>query len=823
VSIAQQQDNPSVIVTPSPSVEPHSQLVTSSVPNNTEVKAENGIPGSETTQSDFYMDLNMDLNDLEFNPEDFSNVVDQHFTGTDQNTVQNSVPNTVDGLTANAVAVSQNFTNSNNSTSVIQLNPQAANANLITSGANDGATNVVSKLTIKTVDGKKAVVQGVTPVEPEKQVAPYYLIMKDGKPFLVRMKLATPGELPSAIIQQTAAINVQTLSTAPQMTAAGDEKKKRPRKDPAITGAKIPVAGEEKHRPNILKTYSKKTPVEDNAGDSATDSQQDPNSKSKPSSQSPPKTNSSEKKSSSSSKKNRTSSSSSKTAAAAAAAKKMEEEEKLREKIKQEKLNLKKRQKEAAKQKQQEKDQETLKKLNLIAEPSVTSSSSSSSKIPKIPKKAASFADAIGIPGATETAVPIKDKSSSKSSSSKSKSKAEDSPTKLSESPVSGVKFYGRKEDEKKTGDKERKHSTVKVFSSKKSRSDGLLKDMTETAKPLKSNKSDESNDKGLVKAGQKPEKRPSIEGIERPGEPKKPKMSQDEKRAQKEKAKADGKQINVIKESSLFMDALIGSSDTSKDKKRKRRPSLTTEKLEKEMGGQKPAKPSNGVVIGKDLPTPTLTELRSPDAVKPVFNFYRDTLADTETSSPKNALDESAEPVTANSSMDVEEIEYTDSPTDTNDDESGAERKLKSALVIHRSRNKPKKSVRWREDDEIKEVFTFEMDETERVNVTRQNKDFSSMKELEKAEEKQFLSKNLKQRILGNEEEERMPWRKPFKLIIDNRESPPITSEEKDVQEERERLNLGVFLPPGSLLPDSPAEPEAVSPNRPDDITETR
>jgi hypothetical protein len=403
---------------------------------------------------------------------------------------------------------------------------------------------------------------------------------------------------------------------------------------------------------------------------------------------------------------------------------------------------------------------------------------------------------------------------------------------------ISPTKFYGKKDEEvgKTSESTERKHR-VKVFQSKKSRNDDLLKDMTETAKNNKINKvdptkeNDTKGDKALARTslGSKPEKRPSIDGIEKPGDLKKQKMSQDEKSKDKEskllqKEKEKAKAITVIKESSLFMDALTASSDTLKEKKRKRRLSST---IEKDATIIKPPSRNNGTGNVKE-PSAPKEESPAPAAepMKPVFNFYRDTMADNETASN---VHQSTDPSsiqssggnTANSSMDVDD----DDIVLFNDGFDDREIRLKSALVILRSKSKPKKTVRWREDDEIKEVFNFEMDETERVNVTRLvNKgDFSSMKEMEKAEEKQFRANSLKLQILGMDDgEEKMPWRKPTKVII-NREIPAIISEEKHVQEERERLNLGVFLPPGSLLPESPAEPVPLSPSSSQDQPEIR
>uniref|UniRef100_A0A182S6B1 Uncharacterized protein n=1 Tax=Anopheles maculatus TaxID=74869 RepID=A0A182S6B1_9DIPT len=75
--------------------------------------------------------------------------------------------------------------------------------------------------------------------------------------------------------------------------------------------------------------------------------------------------------------------------------------------------------------------------------------------------------------------------------------------------------------------------------------------------------------------------------------------------------------------------------------------------------------------------------------------------------------------------------------------------------LVIHR-RKGPKKQLRWRATEELEEVRYFELDVTERCNVT---KSFTDMKQMERVDERQ---KFMLSRKVGSEDimVERTAWR---------------------------------------------------------------
>uniref|UniRef100_A0A182NB57 Uncharacterized protein n=1 Tax=Anopheles dirus TaxID=7168 RepID=A0A182NB57_9DIPT len=124
--------------------------------------------------------------------------------------------------------------------------------------------------------------------------------------------------------------------------------------------------------------------------------------------------------------------------------------------------------------------------------------------------------------------------------------------------------------------------------------------------------------------------------------------------------------------------------------------------------------------------------------------------------------------------------------------------------LVIHR-RKGPKKQLRWRAADELEEVRYFELDVTERCNVT---KSFTDMKQMERVDERQ---KFMLSRKVGSEDimVERTAWR-PM-LVVDNVPASPDGSQslERNIQRLRERGCLQALYFTKHMIPDSPVEPD--------------
>lgn len=693
------------------------------------------------------------------------------------------------------------------------------------------------KIFIKKVGGQTTVVQSfagdsaITAGTAAPSVSggggQYCLVMKDGKNYLMRLKeqqnvvvTSTGNPVTSMAVQQQqgpppqvpdSSCKVPPLVTQDNVDgSAGPVKKsKSPKKEPQIVSPvnKVPT--------DIQKTYSKTSSKEKDGKDKkSSDKDRDKDHhKDKKSSHHSSSSSSSHKKSKSSSSGG--SSSASKAAAAAQAKKDKEEEEKrLSDKIRKEKALMKKRQKEAEKQKQQsDKDQETLKKLNLMSQ------SSSGGKIPKIPKRSqpGSFADAIGIPGGSEEKA---DKIKKVNSDKKDKTSDKEQTPPVTSSPTK--KFYGKPEEETKEDDKpkERRHK-AKVYVSSKSRSDDLVKEMEEGGSAGKSSSSKdkekkekddkEQTNKSSVNLGNsipatppKISKRLSTDSLEKPGDAKKAKLEQEKQKEKMRKAQA----AIVLKESSLFMDAISAGAESTKTGKKRRRASSGSDSKDVLPNANTP-KFLEDDVMGSEQPseTPTTPE----EDKKPVFNFYRDTLDDEDDND--SAIDATAASVESKGGEQGSAVKMEEDPSEagsfTPQENDG---KVKSALVLVRARNRPKKNVRWREEDELREFHFFEMDETERVNVTKQQKDFTELSCNEKLMERSFLKMRQEQdEEHGHlmQQKHQQQW-KMVKIIFSTEIlTPPVISTEKADQEEREKNVLGLFLPPGAILPDTALEPD--------------
>ncbi|CAB3371939.1 Hypothetical predicted protein [Cloeon dipterum] len=235
---------------------------------------------------------------------------------------------------------------------------------------------------------------------------------------------------------------------------------------------------------------------------------------------------------------------------------------------------------------------------------------------------------------------------------------------------------------------------------------------------------------------------------------------------------------IQLLQESNFFMDAL---NATAKIEPRKRKRRVSSSKDD--------PPPSKERKTEKVASSPTLT--------KPV-KFY------------------------------TENQEGKDDDQDRNEDDSNLEARSPTPPAEitgeeSSEKNRVKKTVRFKSDEELVSIQYFELDETERVNVTRMGGD---MKVSDAAYERDMYM-NAKKRDAQPEVIENIPW----KLIKIDCSSPLAepgkNSTEKLVQEEREKTVLqAIYFSPESI-PDSPAEAllEEFSPTEPrtiplDDVT---
>ncbi|XP_050675566.1 serine/threonine-protein phosphatase 1 regulatory subunit 10 [Leptidea sinapis] len=237
-----------------------------------------------------------------------------------------------------------------------------------------------------------------------------------------------------------------------------------------------------------------------------------------------------------------------------------------------------------------------------------------------------------------------------------------------------------------------------------------------------------------------------------------------------------------VLQESDMFMDALNASATNKKEpKKRKRRTS-----------GSKDTSPPH---------TPTALSSPNSESKSVPPRFYQDTL-DSEENKEKSQ-DKSEDDIEDKVSSKAKEA---DCETESLEPHTLTINGLKGVLCYHK-RKGPKKSIKWKPDCELEEVQYFELDETERVNVT---KTFTDMKYLERIHEREAFQKG---RNLSNDDimEEKTSW-KPLMLVdIEGQITVEYgkNSKEKDIQAIRQKGTLQPLYFHKSMIPDSPLEPD--------------
>ncbi|XP_065829370.1 serine/threonine-protein phosphatase 1 regulatory subunit 10-like [Oscarella lobularis] len=121
----------------------------------------------------------------------------------------------------------------------------------------------------------------------------------------------------------------------------------------------------------------------------------------------------------------------------------------------------------------------------------------------------------------------------------------------------------------------------------------------------------------------------------------------------------------------------------------------------------------------------------------------------------------------------------------------------------------KKRKSVSWAPDSKLKTIHTFELDETERVNVNRR-KSFNDALQSERLRDRQILE-NAKLQSSEDLMEGAIAWSRPrdlhsFIQLVD----PGANSKEKSIQAEREQQNLAFFFLSKESLQESPFEPDS-------------
>ncbi|XP_043592182.1 serine/threonine-protein phosphatase 1 regulatory subunit 10 isoform X1 [Bombus pyrosoma] len=399
-------------------------------------------------------------------------------------------------------------------------------------------------------------------------------------------------------------------------------------------------------------------------------------------------------------------------------------------------------------------------------------------------------------------------------------------------------------ESRKNSQDSTTRPKTVKTFNSK-FRSTGLEEEVKPP--PPRSAKKPPVIDKKVIPQKLPALKRPSPLREAIPSTDKRAKLSLDSPTTPPSEEKKGGIKLippkpkpMVLQESDMFMDALTASTKSKEPRKRKRRTSITKDGPT-EAKKQETASNDNRDVTPPPTSPPSADE-KSPVVVKPNFKFYQDTLETDEDKEQKERensdedvkkdkeemlddqkenrifksdVDDDARSSTPTPDDDVEE-KTSDSPEDTSSLSESMKKEnigsypeiryvdgLRSVLLLQK-RKGPKKTLKWKTD--LESVRYFELDETERVNVT---KTFTDMKQMEKQNEREAFQMARK---LSNEDlmEERTRWKPLIPIDL----PPPLVepgkdSREKDIQYAREKGILQALYFNRSMIPDSAAEPD--------------
>ena len=275
----------------------------------------------------------------------------------------------------------------------------------------------------------------------------------------------------------------------------------------------------------------------------------------------------------------------------------------------------------------------------------------------------------------------------------------------------------------------------------------------------------------------------------------------------------------SVLVESDMFMDA-ISAATSKKDSVKKRKRRLSSSKESDALPPSAEKSPAAPVAVKSAEP-------KEPKPVVAPMKFYQDTLEEAESNAKAKdevkTEDEDEEFLAKKIKTDADEkpteemesaVEAEMKDEDLADEAQAEERRQPGpgcgpdgppgVLTLHR-RKGPKKALTWRPQESLEEVRYFELDENERVNVT---KTFVAMKEMERAGERDVF---MIARKIGSEDimVEQAPYT-PLIEVADVPESKPGShSKEKLIQAERELTVLNTIYFNRLMIPDSPAEPD--------------
>ncbi|CAG9826150.1 unnamed protein product [Diabrotica balteata] len=275
-----------------------------------------------------------------------------------------------------------------------------------------------------------------------------------------------------------------------------------------------------------------------------------------------------------------------------------------------------------------------------------------------------------------------------------------------------------------------------------------------------------------------------------------------------------------ILQESDLFSDALTAATSKKEPKKRRRRLSSSKEtptsptSPREEQPLTTTAAPSAAPVEPTEVPAESPLGLKN---IAPI-NFYQDTLSEEVETTPEENKENGPEEELANLNDDEvpsesenkeNEVRSPRAVTPTEDDPEELKRiqteGVPKGVLLYSKRKGPKKTISWKNDTDLVEIRYFELDETERVNVT---KAFNDMAKMEYSNEREALQLSRK---VGGEDtmSVQIVWRIPFEIDLPEPLAPPGSkSFEKDIQFAREKSVLQALYFDRRKIPDSPEEP---------------
>lgn len=263
-----------------------------------------------------------------------------------------------------------------------------------------------------------------------------------------------------------------------------------------------------------------------------------------------------------------------------------------------------------------------------------------------------------------------------------------------------------------------------------------------------------------------------------------------------------------------MFMDAISAATAKKEVRKRKRIPSAkesenTVDKTPPPKDNKEPAKAVTAAPLR--FYQDTLEDNENKEDILANSNSLKketDASDDEETKKKKIKSEDNPSEEQQNGESPVEISESTEEPTEEIKREPGpgcGPDGPPGVLTLHRRKGR-KKSLRWKPQESLEEIRYFELDETERVNVT---KAFVDMKQMEHVSEREAFS--ISRKVNADDVMiEQMAWT-PL-ILVDDVPEYLVKSKESEIQAERERTCLKTIYFNRAMIPDSPLEPDVIS-----------